>query len=171
VLVHRPTPIVGLPTDLDEHLIEMLFVPRTRTAPTQPGGVGLPELGTPSPHRLVAEGDPPLQHYPLHLAKTEREPVVKPHTMADDLHREADTLVQRRNGLHQPQSCSPMTRQSILPGTARRYHVDDAVETDQRTFIGSRVAASRAGGQLHVRCPAAGTQVHFRPRAAPSTQG
>jgi hypothetical protein len=102
VLVHRPPQVMGLPTDLDEYLVEVPCVPGTSPAPAQPGGVGLPELRTSLPDRLVADDDPPFQHHLLHLAETEREPVIQPDTVGDDLHRVTKPLVGHRLDPHQP---------------------------------------------------------------------
>jgi hypothetical protein len=44
VLVHRPPQVIGLPTDLDEHLVEMPLVPGTGLAAVQPFGEICPNL-------------------------------------------------------------------------------------------------------------------------------
>ena len=115
VLIYRPPQVVGLPADLDEYLVEVPLVPRTRTAPTQSVGVGLPELRAPLPHCLVAEGDPTLGHHLLDLTETQREAVVQPDAVADDLRREAKSPVRRRTDGHQTSSSPEATRRSCQP--------------------------------------------------------
>ena len=62
------------------------------------------ELGAPLPDRLVAEDDPASQHHLLDLTEAEREAVVEPDTVADDLRREAKPLVGRHTDGHQTSS-------------------------------------------------------------------
>ena len=71
-----------------------------RAAPAQLVGVGLPELGTPAPDRLITHHDTTYKHQLLDLTKAQREPKVQPHAMVDDLDRVAVALVRRRCGAH-----------------------------------------------------------------------
>src|SRR6478752_4398559 len=79
--------------DPDEDLVEVPFVAGVEAPTAQLIGVGLPELGTPAPDRLIADHDTTRQHQLLDLTKAQREPKVQPHAMADDLDRVAVALV------------------------------------------------------------------------------
>jgi hypothetical protein len=79
--------------DPDEDLVEVPFVAGVGAPTAQLIGVGLPELGTPAPDRLIADHDTTRQHQLLDLTKAQREPKVQPHAMADDLDRVAVALV------------------------------------------------------------------------------
>jgi hypothetical protein len=50
----------------------------------------------------VGDRDAALQHHLLDVAEAQREPVIEPHAVADDLRREAEPSVRRRLGAHQP---------------------------------------------------------------------
>jgi hypothetical protein len=54
-------------------------------------GVGLAELLAPGPDGLVGDDHPAFGHQLLDLPQTQREPVVQPHAVANDLHRVAVT--------------------------------------------------------------------------------
>ena len=72
--------------------------PGTRLGPAaaQSVRVGLSELVAPRSDRLVTDNDTAGHHHLLDLAEAEREAVIQPHTVADDLHRESVALIQRR---------------------------------------------------------------------------
>jgi len=82
-----------LPLIFDEDLVEVPFVAGAGAPTAQLIGVGLPELGTPAPYRLIADHDTTRQHQLLDLTKAQREPKVQPHAMVDDLDRVAVALV------------------------------------------------------------------------------
>src|SRR6185503_17848836 len=65
----------------------MPFVAGPGPAPAQPVGVDLPELRAPLPDGFVADHDTALQHQLLDLTKAQREPVIQPHAVRDDLRR------------------------------------------------------------------------------------
>jgi hypothetical protein len=115
---------MGLAGDFDVHLIEVPFVARARTAPPERVGVGLPELGTPLPDGLVADHDPAFQHHFFDLAEAEREAVVEPDTVADDLYRKAKP---RYDGASTPTSpaLSPHREQ---PGDPPSHEAGDQVD-------------------------------------------
>src|SRR4026209_319801 len=71
--------------DPDEDLVEVPFVAGAGAPTAQLIGVGLPELGTPAPDRLIADHDTTRQHQLLDLTKAQREPVLQPHAVGDDL--------------------------------------------------------------------------------------
>ena len=84
----------------DEDLVEVPFVTGAGAPTAQLIGVGLPELGTPAPDRLITDHDTTCTHQLLDLPKAQREPKVQPHVMVDDLDRVAVALVGRRCGPH-----------------------------------------------------------------------
>src|SRR5271166_523030 len=91
---------MGDAVDLHKHLVKVPFVARAGAPATQLVGVGLPELVTPAPDRLVAHHDTTYQHQLLDLTKAQPEPKVQPNAVIDDLHRIAVALVRRRSGAH-----------------------------------------------------------------------
>jgi hypothetical protein len=93
VLVDGAPQVLPLTVDREEYLVEMPRIAGPGPTATQPVGVGLPELHAPLPDGFVGHHDPALQHHLLHLAEAQREPVVQPHTMTDDLHRVAEPSV------------------------------------------------------------------------------
>src|SRR6185295_18916264 len=60
--------------DPDEDLVEVPFIAGAGAPTAQLIGVGLPELGTPGPDRLIADHDTTRQHQLLDLTKAQREP-------------------------------------------------------------------------------------------------
>src|SRR5438270_10972152 len=104
---------MSLPVNLDEHLVKVPLIAGAWPTATQPLGVGLPELDAPLPDGFVGDRDAPREHHLLHLAEAQREPVVQPHAMADDLHRIAEPSVRRRTGAHQPSPLDPPRRRSV----------------------------------------------------------
>src|SRR5512144_1318627 len=95
-----------MPLIFTNTLIKAPLVAGAEAAPAQPVGVGLPELGTPAPDRLITHHDTTYKHQLLDLTKAQREPKIQPHAAIDDLNRIAMALVRRRCGTHRP----------ILPG-------------------------------------------------------
>jgi hypothetical protein len=93
VLIHRPPQVLGLAVDLDEYLIEVPLVPWPGPSAAQSIGVGLAERSAPLPNCLVGNHDPALQHHLLDVTEAQRETVVQPDAVADDLRREAEPPV------------------------------------------------------------------------------
>jgi hypothetical protein len=87
VLVDCTPQVTGDAVDLHEDLIKVPLVAEAGAAPAQLVGVGLPELGTPAPDRLITHHDTTYKHQLLDLTKAQREPKVQPHAMVDDLDR------------------------------------------------------------------------------------
>ena len=77
MLVDRAPQLTQLAVDLHEHLVEVPLVAEARAPLAQLVSVGLPELGTPAPDRLVADHDTTYQHQLLDLRKAHREPKVQ----------------------------------------------------------------------------------------------
>jgi hypothetical protein len=107
VLVNRPPQVADLSPDGDEHLVEVPLISRTGPATAQLVGIGLAELATPLPDRLVGHHNPAFQHHLLDLTEAEREPVIQPDTVADDLRRKAESPVRQRTDGHQPSPPHP----------------------------------------------------------------
>ena len=93
-----------VPLIFDDDFIEMPFVARPGPAPAQPVGLGLPELRAPLPDGFVADHDAALQHQLLDLTKAQRQPVLQPHAVGDDLRRVPVSLVRRRCSGHDHRS-------------------------------------------------------------------
>src|ERR671916_140136 len=108
---------MSLPVDLDEHLVKVPLIAGAWLTVTQPLGVGFPELDAPLPDGFVGDRDAPREHHLLHLPQAQREPVVQPHAMTDDLHRVTEPSVRRRTGAHQPASPHLQTNLAIIPAT------------------------------------------------------
>ena len=70
------------------------------------GSVVRPELRTPGPDRLVADHHTAGKHQLLNVAQAQRETVIQPHRVPDDLNRIPVALVPRRNR-HNDQSSQP----------------------------------------------------------------
>jgi hypothetical protein len=73
VLVDGPPQVLQPPVDLDEDLVQVPLVPRPRLSAAQRACVGLPELATPPPHRLIGDGHAALKYEFLDLAERQRE--------------------------------------------------------------------------------------------------
>ena len=78
--------------ELDEHLIQVPFVAWPPTTTAQLVRVLLPEPLAPGPDRLIGHVDTTFEHQLLHVAEAQREPVVQPDAMADDLGRKPEPL-------------------------------------------------------------------------------
>jgi hypothetical protein len=98
---HQPIPIdrspqpVPLPADLELDLVQVPAVSRPAAPAAESRGERRSELPAPEPDGFVAHPHAPLREHLLHVAVAEREPVVPPHGVADDLRRKAVTTVQR----------------------------------------------------------------------------
>src|SRR5262249_3610691 len=92
-----PQPVL-LALDLELHLVQVPAVPRPGAPTAESCGVGGTELLAPQPDGLVADLHPALRQEFLHVAVAEREAVVQPHGVADDLGREAIASIQRVTG-------------------------------------------------------------------------
>jgi hypothetical protein len=103
VLVHRAPQVVGLASDLDEHLVQMPLVAWSGPTTAQAVGVDLPKFATPLVDGVVGDAHTAFSHHLLDITQAQREPMVQPHAVANDLHREPVTFVQRRRrGIHAP---------------------------------------------------------------------
>ncbi len=100
ILVYGPPEVVLYSLDANEHLVHIPLVPRRWPAAAHAGGETLTEFLTPTPHRLVGDDHAPFGQDQLNVTETETEHVVEPDGMADDLRREAMTVMRVGRRLH-----------------------------------------------------------------------
>jgi hypothetical protein len=93
ILIDRPPQIVAFTPHAEKHLIQMPFVARSRAPAAQLIGIGLPKFPTPLSHRLIRQDDATLGHELFDIPIAEAETKVQPDAVADDLGREAMTLL------------------------------------------------------------------------------
>src|SRR5262245_65189820 len=91
----------------------MPLVAGAGSPPTQLVGVVRPELRTPGPDRLVGDRHTAGKHQLLNVAQAQRETVIQPHRVPDDLDRIPIALVPRRNR-HNDQSAPPPNKVNNL---------------------------------------------------------
>lgn len=72
----------------------MPFVPALRLTQTKFIGIALPELQRSLTDRLVRDDDATAGHQLFYVAKTQREPEVEPHDVADDFLRIAESALE-----------------------------------------------------------------------------
>jgi hypothetical protein len=89
MLIYRAPEIMQHAVDAQKHLIEVPGVARLRPAPPQLTGELRTELPTPAPDTLMRDGDAPLRQDQFHIPQAQAEHVIQPHSVADDLRREA----------------------------------------------------------------------------------
>ena len=87
VRVDGPPQILPTAVDRQEHLVEMPRVAGSGLAAAQPAGVFRPELDTLLPDRLVGDDHAADQHELLDLTEAQREAVMQPYAVRDDLRR------------------------------------------------------------------------------------
>src|SRR5215467_6555666 len=93
VLVDRAPGVMALPVDGQEHLIQVPLVPWLGASVLQLIRVVLPKLQTPLADGLMGHVDATLAQDLLYVAVAQREAIIEPDTMADDLAGEAMVLV------------------------------------------------------------------------------
>jgi len=108
VLVNSPPQVVGLTGDLDKHLVQMPLVPGCAGQRRSP-------LAKLCPNLCGTTGGRSRERRPhlLHVAQAQWEPVVQPHTTADDLHWEPVTL--HDDGVASTRSCWPAASRGAPP--------------------------------------------------------
>jgi len=100
ILVHGAPQPIAAAAALEWHLVDVPLVSWPGAAPPHPVSEDRPELLAPPADRLVADGDPALRQQLLHVPVAQREAVVQPHGVADELTREPVPLVVGRGLLH-----------------------------------------------------------------------
>src|SRR5215510_3060058 len=84
VLIDGPPQVMPLTIDCQEDLVQMPFVARLRTPPSQPLGVVLPKLPTPFADGFVGHRDATFEQELFHIAVAQSEAIVEPDSVADD---------------------------------------------------------------------------------------
>src|SRR5262249_29594499 len=84
---------MALPIDGQEHLVQMPLVPWLGASVLQLIRVVLPKLQTPLADGLVGDVDAALAQELLHVAVAQREAIIEPDAMANDLAGKAVILV------------------------------------------------------------------------------
>src|SRR6187397_422930 len=79
--------------DGEKHLIQVPLVPWLGASMLQLIGVVLPKFQTPLTDGFMGDVDAALTQELLHVAVAQREAIIEPDAMADDLTREAMVLV------------------------------------------------------------------------------
>ena len=98
ILVNGSPKITAFAADGDKHLIHLPDVTEAALSPPQSAGIRWSELPTPGSNSFVGYGNAPLSEKVLDIPKAQREPMVEPNGMADDLGWEAVASIQ---GFHQ----------------------------------------------------------------------
>ena len=114
VLIDGTPEIVLHPLDLEEHFIHMQLVPGAWPTAAQAIGETLAEFLAPPPHSLVGDRDAPLGQEQLDVTQAEAEHVIQPHSMADELGREAMAVARIGWRLHAASLAHP--RSDRQPG-------------------------------------------------------
>jgi hypothetical protein len=103
--------------DRNEHLIEVPCVARPPTTTPSLVRVLRPEPVAPGPDRLIGHLDTTVEHQLLHVAEAQREPVIQPDALADDLGCKPEPYI--RPSLQR-------SRSSILPHLTFPAHQPDS---------------------------------------------
>jgi hypothetical protein len=136
VLIHGPPEVVPLATDREEDLVQVPFIARPGTPPSELIGVLLAELPAPFADGLIRDDHSTFEEELFDIAVTEAEPEVEPDPMADDLPGETVVLVAVRygssihaasmphgGGLQQVDKAHQRTRDRYCkPRISRRWH-------------------------------------------------
>src|SRR5882757_9033844 len=93
LIIDRAPQVHMLAGDPDDHLVEMPAIARPRTAAPQSACDSRPEFQHPAAHRLVRDIEPALGEKLLHIAVTQGETQVEPHSVLDDNRRKAVAAV------------------------------------------------------------------------------
>ena len=100
VLIDGTPEIARHPLDPDEHFIHVPLVPGPGSVAAQAIAETLAEFLAPPPHCLIGDHDAPLGQEQLNVTQAEAEHVIQPHSMADELGREAMAVVRVGWRLH-----------------------------------------------------------------------
>ncbi len=92
VLIDSPPQPMLPAVDRHDHLIQVPLVAATRGCRTDTLRDRQTELRRPAPHRFVRKLDSPCRQHLLNHAQAEREPVIQPHRVADDVRRKSIAL-------------------------------------------------------------------------------
>ena len=119
VLVDRAPQAPPCAVDLGEHLTEVPVVAWPRITTAQLVRLLLPEPLAPGPDRLIGHLDTTFEHQLPHVAEAQREPVLQPDAMADDLGPKPEPFIPRACSGHDRRSCpaspSRLTNLTVPP--------------------------------------------------------
>src|SRR5215470_2766925 len=93
VLIHGAPQVMTLPVNRQKDLVQVPLVPWLGPSTLQLIGVVLPKFQTPLADGLVRHIDAALQQELLHVAVAQREAIIEPDAMANDLAKEAVVFV------------------------------------------------------------------------------
>jgi hypothetical protein len=93
VLIDSAPQVMALPVDRQKDLIEVPLITWLGASTLQLIRIVLPKLQTPLADGFMGHGDAALEQDLLHVAVAQREAIIEPDTMADDLTGEAMVLV------------------------------------------------------------------------------
>ena len=94
VLVHRSPKIMTFAADSDEHFVHVPDVTEPTLSSAQSMSILGSKLPAPGSNGFVGYSDAPLSEKVLDIAKAQREPMVQPDGMADDLGWKAVASIQ-----------------------------------------------------------------------------
>src|SRR3954471_1767883 len=106
--VDRPSEVVELAADADEHLVQVPLVAWAGTALLERAGERPPEPQARGAYALVAHDDAALGQDRLDLAQAQAEAVVEPDGVGDDLGREAEAAVRVGGRPHVRHPATPL---------------------------------------------------------------
>jgi hypothetical protein len=93
VLIYRTPQVMTFAINCQEDLVQMSFIARSRASAMQAIGIILPKLPTPLPHGFMGHGDAALEQEFLHVSVAQREAIVEPDPVTDDLTGKAVVFV------------------------------------------------------------------------------
>ena len=94
VLVHRFPKIMPLTADGDEHFVQVLNVAEATLSSPQSTSLRWSKLAAPGSHDFAGYGDATLGEKVFDITKAQREPMVQPNGVADDLGWKAVVSIQ-----------------------------------------------------------------------------
>ena len=101
ILIDGPPEIVALALDVDEDFVQVPDVSQPPQSTLELSCVLGPELPAPLPDSLVGDDNPPLRQKLLDIAEAQRESVIQPDSVTNDLGRETVSVVAVRSAVHQ----------------------------------------------------------------------
>jgi len=107
VVVHGPPPIGPFPLDGHKDFVDMPGIPQPPLSFFKCTRLGRPKLLTPLADRFIRNGDTTFGQQLFDLTEAQREAVVQPDGMADDLRGKTVTLVAGNLVFHAAQSAKP----------------------------------------------------------------
>jgi hypothetical protein len=96
VLINCAPKVLESTADLHEDLVQMPNVTDSPIAPAKPSGIFSTELATPLANGFVGHENPSLSQEIFDVAQAEREAMIEPHRVADDLRGKTVSLVADR---------------------------------------------------------------------------